>query len=506
MGAGTVNEALYVCVHVPEFPAQAMLRLRPEADRAACAVLDGVAPQEYVCSMNRLAGRLGVVQRMTRAELDTFAELHVLRRSNTEESVARGILLETAGMFTPRVEVQGESGSAFSIVLDMTGSTRIFGSAAQIIEQITQALKAVKVFAQLAASTNLHAAVSMASMARHAAYVIPAGDEARALAGLPLACLALTRHQAEALSLWGLRTLGDLAELPEVDLVVRLGQEGKRLRLLARGEHPHLMVPQEPVFALEEFLQFESPVETLDAVLYVLETMLGQVIQRAQNRALAVASVTLQLGLEGGGQHKSDVKPALPVARADVLLKLLHLDLEAHPPGAAVLSVRLCAEPGDQSEVQIGLFAPQLPESMRLDVTLARIAALVGEDRVGRARLQDNHKADSFVMERFIVTPGKAKATLMAKRSVAVRRCRPAVQIAMQRNGTRPSVFRLRGAQYAVDEAFGPWRKSGQWWSSGVWSCEEWDVRASTNAGEVLLCVIVHDLLLNCWQLEALYD
>ena len=76
---------------------------------------------------------------------------------------------------------------------------------------------------------------------------------------------------------------------------------------------------------------------------------------------------------------------------------MLHLDLEAHPPDAAILTVLLHAEPGNTSKVQLGLFSPQLPEAGRLDVALARIAALVGDGNVGQAVLDDTHAPESFM-------------------------------------------------------------------------------------------------------------
>jgi protein ImuB len=294
--------------------------------------------------------------------------------------------------------------------------------------------------------------------------------------------------------------------LPEIELVVRLGQEGKRLRLLARGEHPHLMVPEEPVFTLEEFIAFDAPIELLDSLLFVLGPMLDQLLARARNRSYALASVTVKLGLDGGGVHERTIKPALPVLQREVLLKLLHLDLQAHPPSAGVLSVFAHAEPGDRSKVQLGLFAPQLPEALRLDVTLARIEALVGEERVGRAKLLDGHRPESFTMERFAVPNATAKKSAETRHAVALRRCRPPLALFVQHEGQRLAAFSLHGKRYTVQEAYGPWRKSGDWWSSGVWSREEWDVRAMANADDTLLCLITHDLLRHRWQLEALYD
>jgi protein ImuB len=75
----------------------------------------------------------------------------------------------------------------------------------------------------------------------------------------------------------------------------------------------------------------------------------------------------------------------------------------------------------------------------------------------------------------------------------------------VQQEGRRLRGFFLRGKRYSVQQAFGPWRRSGSWWSAEVWSQEEWDVRAEA-AGEVLLGLLSHDRLRKVWRLEAVYD
>jgi protein ImuB len=504
MGVGTAVKSLYVCVYVPEFPAQALLRHRPQLASAPVAVVDGNPPLEQVCSANRVAVRLGVARGMTRAELDTFRGLHILRRSVVEEQSARAALLEVAGAFTPRLEIQKSAPDTFAMVLDMTGTAGIFGSTLQTVRSIAQKLHALQFVVQLATSTNLHASVCAAPSARQTPILLSDGEAGAQLGRLPLSALGLTLQQAETFASWGLNTLGELAALPEVDLIVRLGQEGRRLWLLARGEYPHLMVPEETIFTLEEFIEFDAPVELLESLLFVLGPMLDQLLLRARNRALALASVTINLGLDGGGNHERTIKPALPAVERDVVLKLLHLDLQAYPPPAGVIRVFVHAEPGDRSKLQLGLFAPQLPEPTRLDVTLARIAALVGVDRVGRAKLRDTHSPDGFVMERFVV-PNTAPKDCSAKQSVAIRRYRPAVSLRMRTSGRRLDSFDLDSRRYTVQQAYGPWRKSGAWWSSNVWSHEEWDV-CGIAEGATLLCLISRDLLRDRWQLEAVYD
>ncbi len=150
-----------------------------------------------------------------------------------------------------------------------------------------------------------------------------AGDEALALASLPLAVLDLTETQAETFALWGIRTLGMLAALPEKELIARMGQEGKRLRQLARGELPHLFQPVEPAFTLEERMELDSPVELLESLLFVVGVMLDQLILRATARILALASVTVTLTLDGGGTHTRTVRPALPTNDKQLWIKLL---------------------------------------------------------------------------------------------------------------------------------------------------------------------------------------
>ena len=107
-----MREAVYVCLRLAEFAAQALLRLRPAMKQAAVAVMDGDPPLEQVCAMNVLAARAGVKSGMTRTELESFPELQILRRSLAEERCARAALIECAEAFTPRMEEQPGDDSA----------------------------------------------------------------------------------------------------------------------------------------------------------------------------------------------------------------------------------------------------------------------------------------------------------------------------------------------------------------------------------------------------------
>ena len=494
---------LYACLYAREFPAQALLRLRPDERDKAVAVLDGEPPLQTVCSFNAKARMRGITYGMTRVELETFSSVVLLSRSISEEFTARSALLECAGAFSPRVEDRSER-TAFLCVIDIAGTDLIFGSPQILVQKLLGRVRDLGIVASVVVSRNAHAAISQARGGSKQAVFIAAGSEAGALSLLPLSTLSLSAQQAETFELWGIQTLGELAALPERELIARMGQEGKQLRQLARGELTHLFVPVEPEFSLAERMELDTPIELLEPLLFVFGLMLEQLIMRAIGRVLALASVTTKLSLEGGMTHYRTVRPALPSNDRQLWINLLHLDLEAHPPQAAILAVKLEAEPGGTSKVQLGLFSPQLPETTRLDVTLARIRAIVGEACVGRIVLNDTHKPDSFRVEPFTI-PSKSAATQMPGQSVAaMRQLRPAERVTITLRDGQLSAFTFRENQYQVEHAYGPWRTNGDWWNPTLWKVEQWDVIAHSIDGVPLCCCLMRDKHL--WQMVALYD
>lgn len=502
----SISSDLFAALLVREFPVQALLRLRNEIRSQPCVVMEGDPPLQQVASLNVRANSLGIAHGMTKVEVDIFPEVVVLRRSLDEENSTGKALLECAGGFSPRIEDCSRDG-VFLCVIDIAGTEKLFGQPLTLAKSLLARLKALGIAACIAVSRNRYAAVTLAKgIAVRQIKVIPMGKEAAELASLSLSVLELTEAQAETFSLWGIRTLGSLGALPEKELIARMGQSGKRLWQLARGEMPHLFQPMEPVFSLQEKIELESPVELLDALMFVLNVMLEQLILRAAARVLALASVTVQLTFESGATHSSTVRPALPTADRQIWLRLLHLELEAHPPQAAILAVALKAESGSASKVQLGLFSPQLPEPSRLDITLARIRALVGDDNVGCPALKDTNRVDGFVMKPFRITTTQAAEIVPTPSRPAMRMLRPAEATFVTLECQRPKLFVFRGNRYKIENAFGPWLTSGEWWSPNLWGCEQWDLIGRTLGGNILCCCLVRDRVQNDWRMVALYD
>ena len=499
----TESNSLLLAVYAADFPAQAILRLRPDLKSESVVVLDGAPPLETVCALNIRARNRGIVPEMTRMEVEEIDGAHILTRSLETERAARKVLLECISRFSPRIE-EIYAPHACGFVLDISGTERLFGAPEQLARTLQKSISSSGFRISIAVSTNFDTARFIAEYIRGIS-VISAGREASALARIPVSALRLDHEYYDTFALWGIRTLGELAELPEEELVTRMGQQSLPWLRLSRGVAQHTFQPIEEAFYLQEHIDFEIHIEQLDSLLFIGANMIKNLIVRASDRALCLAVLKIEMSLEESRSYNRVIRPAIPSNDPKFLLKLLQLEIAAHPPGAAIASLTLTAEAGQQSKVQLGLFTPPSPEPSRLDVTLARLKALVGGDRVGSPVLLDTHQSGSFEVEEFVVRDQIPVRTDVRPRA-SLRRMRPPHLIRAQIQQQKPTSFRDGADCYSVQIAYGPWHSSGKWWALDKWDIEEWDVLATNNSGESVACILVHDHLINQWLLDAFYD
>ncbi|WP_348261037.1 DNA polymerase Y family protein [Telmatobacter sp. DSM 110680] len=497
------SNPLYAAIHAAEFPAQAILRLRSDLQAQPVAILGGIAPQERVCSLNLHAKQLGAAIGMTRLEIEELNVICVLARSLDSEFAAHSVLLECVSTFSPRVE-ETIATNTCGFVLDISGSERLLGPPEAIARSLHSAIASAGFRASVSISHNFHVARICAAF-MPGINIVPTEQEAHAIASIPIASLQLDQLHEETFVLWGIRTLGELAELPEEELISRLGQQAKLWLKLSRGKAEHTFLPIDTKFELKEHIEFETHVEQLDSLLFIGANMINNLVSRAMSRALSLANLTVYMSLEKQLSYERIIRPAIPTSDRKFLLKLLQLEIAAHPPQAAITSLTLIAEAGQQSKVQLGLFAPQTPETSRLDVALSRLKALVGDERVGSPVLRDSHHSGSFDIDNFAI-PNQSVLRINIAACISLRRIRPPHPLRIQLNFKKPSSFRDGAYHYKVQAAYGPWQSSGCWWSVDMWNTEEWDVKAINNLGEVVGCLIIHDYVKDKWMLEAFYD
>jgi len=521
----------FACIYVPNFPVAAALRAEPELRARAVAILEGKPPLETIVAVNEKAGGMGIALGMTKAQAELCAELALRPRSALQESAAHAALLDCAQSFSPCVE----DAACDTALLDLAGMESLLGSLPKISRAIHSRAGALGLEANVAVASNPDAAV-LAARGFAGIAVIAGGKEAEHLGPLPTEVLFANGVEGdekkaaarllETLDRWGIRNLRGLAALPEVSLSERLGQEGLRLQQLARGAASRTLVPVEAPPVFEEAVELEHPIVLLEPLAFLLNRLLEQICARLGSRALATQELRLTLELENFSpfHQRSSVnfvrtlRLPLPMLETKVFLKLLQLDLNAHPPGAPIVKIHLVAEPARPRSAQAGLFLPPSPEPEKLELTLARIAGMVGENKVGALEMLDTHHPEGFRMRRFVAeAPGKSShekppGEAEGRSTVtALRRFRPPRRASVTlENGQPVHLVCPKNVQGDVLWRAGPWRFSGDWWEREAWSRDEWDLALQNNAlrnGEdISFCRLVHDLLGGGWFVEGMYD
>jgi protein ImuB len=454
-------------------------------------------------------------------------------------------LLAIAQEFSPRFERHRDD----LVSIDVSGLARLLGPARTIGEELRRAASARGVRAHVAVAGTRMAALLLAR-ARPGLTVIAPGEEAEALAPLPIGILEKLdddrldddRTQSSqstqsdldkknsavfavsAFKRWGLKTLGDLASLPSADLASRMGRPALAWQAMARGADVRPLVPMLEEERFESSLDLEWPIEGLEPLSFVLTRLLEPLSTRLErrDRGAAVLHVLLRLVTRpstssGRGEP---VEPRdtcarrleLPSPMRDVrtLRTLALVDLESHPPAAAVDRVTVVIDPTPGRVLQHTLFRRAHPTPEQLSTLVARLGALMGPDRFGAPATVDSYRPGVFAMTPFATDHDDQRRTRGTRREIsleesavsadqrrtrgtrgeisleesavsacsalnvvfsAIRRCRrpvPARVAVVDGRPVRVTTDRRGLAGGAVTTCAGPWRTSGEWWMTNT--------------------------------------
>ena len=406
-----------------------------------------------------------------------------------------GNLIAIAQEFSPVVEETAPG----TVTFDVSGLDRLFGLPQDIAAAITRRLRETGLQASLAVADQPDTAIC-AARGFSGVSIIPRGDEGKFLASLSVTLLHPSPDLLETLERWGIRTFHELASLPPLGIAERLGEEGLRLRELARGEAERKLRPLEDPLSFEDELELEYPVELLEPLAFLLARLINGLALRLATRGLSTNELRLRLRLENQGTHERTLRLPVPSLDTKAFLKLMQLDLEAHPPAAPVEHLWMSVHPVKPQAAQNGLFIPVAPEPVKLELTIARIQAIVGEGRVGTPQLLDTHRPDAFRLGRL----GDARSSQAERQAaftrLSLRLFRPPRTAQVALAAGQPSFVTAREIRGKVLEYAGPWRTSGDWWTTDPWHRDEWDIALSNGALYRLCCS------LSGWYVEGSYD
>jgi protein ImuB len=395
-------------------------------------------------------------------------------------------IIALAQVLSPRVEAHPPD----RVILEISErqESKVY---AQILETLNQPFR-------LAVASTRTAALLAASQAEPG-IIVPCGKEREFLAPLPVQILSLLgmplkREVLITLRNWGIQTLAELASLPNTELVARLGPSILDLQKTARGEDCSLFQPFIPEIRFEESQELDFTLISLEPLNFILSNLLERLGARLFETGQAAETIHLNLKLEDGSYYQRKVRLASPIRDPKVLLSLLRLDLQTHPPAAGIAGLHLEIDPVPFQVFQYTLFQPPVPNPEKLSRTLARLSALVGEDNIGCPVLIDSYRPDGCHLQPFALG-GKQEAEKAPNLSssktpplLALRRLRPPVFAQVQKT--------------EIVAWTGPWRSSGEWWEETSWARDEWDIQFKNGT----ICRFYWNPENRRWFLEGIYD
>jgi protein ImuB len=468
------------------------------------------------------------------------------------DPLAPSTLVDIAQEFSPRYERHRDD----LVSIDISGLERLLGPARVIGEELRREAAARGARLHVAIAGTRMAAMVLA-LARPGLTIVEPGAEAEALAPIAIGILekipddkpqstqssqrdldqkASAFSALSAVKHWGLKTLGELAALPPADLVARLGRQALMWQAMARGEDIRPLVPTLEAERFESSLELDWPIEGLEPLSFVLTRLLEPLSTRLERRDRGAAVLHVLLRLVTRDAHVRRLQLPSPMRDVRTLRTLALLDLESHPPAAAIDRVAIVIDPTPGRVLQHTLFTRAHPTPEQLSTLLARLGALMGQDRFGAPAAVDTYRPGAFAMEPFktdhesnrrarkdrgerenvFISASSADSAVKRDLVSALRRCRypvPARVAVTEGRPVRVATDRRGFAGGAVLQCAGPWRSSGNWWAGEAgrvppipplppWNRDEWDV--ALNDGAVYR--IFQDRVTDAWFIDAIVD
>lgn len=524
---------MFAVIFIPNFSLQAVLRHEPELRARAIALVDPKMTKPVIVQLTSVAQTCGVCEGLTPSQaMARCIELLIKSRSPAQEESATEVLLQTAYAFSPNIE----STAPGVCTMELKGLP--FHSNGGAVEQWAEQIVEVMAQFYIEATVGFAATPELALLAARApnpVLILENGAHppslrsfggtdgvthstfpkevheqramASALESFLISSLEPSPEILEILQRWRIRTVGELLALGKDAVAERLGPAAVELFNCVSPDSPRPLKLVAPPEEFTEQMDFEHEIETSEPLLFVLRRFVEQLSRRLELIYLVVAEFQLQLGLASGAKYERLFKIPAPTGNIEILFRMLQTHLETLRTDSPIVSLRLDAKPAKPETQQFGLFESTLRDPNQFAETLARLTALVGSENIGTPELIPSHKPDSFRMTvpefdsdesdkkrrragalQDAVAQNRAQECLPGSGvrrpsgdhvGLQLRRFRPPLASHIEFREGSPSLLRSPVFIGPIVETRGPFFSSGDWWDTGRWAREEWDVETS---------------------------
>jgi protein ImuB len=288
--------------------------------------------------------------------------------------------------FSPVVGLE-EGPSPESLLGDVTGCTHLWGGEERFLQAVRDHWKKRGFQVQVALAGTVGAAWAVAHV--ETAAVIPPGGETTALSGLPVTLLRLPLNVWERLEALGLRTIGDVLQLPRETLASRFGLILPERLDQTLGQRPESFVGERLREPLAVVREWDVPLENRLDVAHVCREMLQTLLSAGDHPGAGLQELEGELRTETGS-IRLEIRLVQPSRDERHLAQLMELQLERCTWSHGVVGIQWTVlRLGSLAPVQRHWFAADDPPTTSREVPalVDRLSSRLGDEAVLRVEV-----------------------------------------------------------------------------------------------------------------------
>ena len=379
-----------------------------------------------------------------------------------------------ATRYTPTASPWDEANGADGFFLDIEGAAHLFGGEERLIADL--ALRLEKNFglpARLAVASTSGAAWALSHFHAKPLFVLPTGEEALALAPLPIEALRLAPETRATLRRLGFKTVGSLLDKPRAPFAARFPAALLRRvdQALGRIDEPLVPVIAPPVYHSVRYLL--EPIFTQEAIVALAGRLMRTLAHVLDRDDAGARALRLCLFHVDGAVETVDIALTLPTRDVSHVTRLIELKLEAlaatQDAGFGFEAVGLAVTRVERMQARQTELASCGEDADRTE----RCAALIDKlrQRLGPHSVRGFAPVASHLPERAeMLTPfdGEAPSWPVPEQTtrplLLLPKAEPADEVMALVPDGPPRRFCWRGVTYDIRNAQGPERIAAEWW------------------------------------------
>ncbi len=414
--------------------------------------------------------RAGMVVAHARAMIP---DVRVIAADLEGDAAALTKLAQWATRYTPWAAPDGADG----LILDITGCAHLFGSEKALLRDMVRRLRRFGVNARAGIADTPAAAWAWARFGQKGGQgepIIPEGDTRAATASLPVSALRITPEIVEGLERLGLKTCGDVFDLPRAPLARRFGFDLPRRIAQLLGREPEPISPILPPPVWQARLQFPEPIVHRDGVEIALDRLLARLCELLRKADQGARDLTFTLSRVDCTVQVVSIGTSRPVRDPAHLKRLFMEKIDRIDAGFGIETAALAATRVEGFiPAQADLGTAEANEGLDESAS-ERVWALVDrlENKFGQKQVRHIAQQQSHIPERAVKAAPVRRLDAREKMEWPKQATRPLTLLPSPEAITAtaplpdgpPAAFTWRRVTHRVAHADGPERIDPEWW------------------------------------------